>query len=511
MHSNEASGTSAIQSDDELLVLHSQLQEAERLRLAKQTDRAQSICENLLRKHPDYLGALQTIGLIFADKGDFQKALGFLNQAVMLNPKDWRTLTALGGVYLQQGATGIAAVLLERAQKLKPDDASLLLTLGELYREEREYEQAADSHQRAYRLDPSLHDALLGYGLSCTQLGRNEEAASAFERHLALNPNDFSTLFSLSLLPATTISVDLLALLNAAEARKISKEEFEGAAAFSKTTALDKAGRHDEAWRELVAANRPIWVANSAEAASDAETRRDFMNFVRDFPAKIHQQPSLTPTKSFFILGPSRSGKTTAERLIASLAGVKRGYENPIIENSVRRTFQTAGLVTRDRLVELPPGLDSMFLDFYREELKERSGTANVFTNTHPGRIFDVLRLASAVPNTRFLFIKRDIDDIAIRIFMKRYNAGHFYSYDLKSTYDYVRWYYDMMDLCAAKLPSICKVVHYEDMIAHPESVMRAAGELCGLSVGDLSAASFSVGDDRGAAAPYKTFMGVTG
>ena len=495
-----------IASDDELIRLHSRLMEAEEARLNRETGKAITICRELLAKHPDYVGALQTLGLILADKGEPDNALGFLNQALMLNPKDWKILTAISGVYLQLGATALAAQTLERAQQLNPGEASILVTLGEMYREEREYELAADCHEKAYELDKNLHDALVGFGLSCTHLGRYKEAADAFKTHLAAEPSDFQTLFSLSQLPANSINLDILARLNEAETRGNRTEEFESAFAFAKSAAFDKAKRHADAWRELVPANRSIWLANREEYLGDAQTRREFLNYIRDYPASPFGDASDVPGPiSLFILGPSRSGKTTIENILSGFPGVKRGYENPLIENSVRRTFQTAGLVTRDRLVELPQGLDHLFREFYLADLNERAASAAIFTNTHPGRIFDVMRLANAIPRTRFLFVKRDIDDIMVRIFMKRYNAGHYYSYNLGSTREYVEWYYYMIDTCTQKLPQICRVVNYEDIFENPQNIAKAVAELCGLPA---DAEKFRApADDRGASLPYREMV----
>ena len=41
---------------------------------------------------------------------------------------------------------------------------------------------------------------------------------------------------------------------------------------------------------------------------------------------------------SLFILGPSRSGKTPLESILASARDVKRGNENPIAVNALRKT-----------------------------------------------------------------------------------------------------------------------------------------------------------------------------
>ena len=122
------------------------LDQAEQLRQQGKLDRAQTICESLVRQYPDYMAALHTLGLIHADKKNYQRALDALVRAAMLNPRSWKTLTALSGVYLRLGASEMAALALEQAKAINPNDAGVLVTLGEIYREEREYELAYDAY-----------------------------------------------------------------------------------------------------------------------------------------------------------------------------------------------------------------------------------------------------------------------------------------------------------------------------------------------------------------------------
>ena len=96
------------------------LEHAEQLRLQGKLDRAQRVCKSLLREHPDYMAALHTIGLIYADKGNHQQSLNSLVRAAMLNPRSWSTLTALSGVYLELKATEMAAHTLEQARAIRP-------------------------------------------------------------------------------------------------------------------------------------------------------------------------------------------------------------------------------------------------------------------------------------------------------------------------------------------------------------------------------------------------------
>ena len=52
-----------------------QLEEADRLRQQGKLDRAETICHALTRRHPGYVAALHTLGLVQLDKGNYDRAL----------------------------------------------------------------------------------------------------------------------------------------------------------------------------------------------------------------------------------------------------------------------------------------------------------------------------------------------------------------------------------------------------------------------------------------------------
>ena len=68
-----------------------------------------------------------------------------------------------------------------------------------------------------------------------------------------------------------------------------------------------------------------------------------------------------------------------------------------------------------------------------------------------------------------------------------------------------VTWCHEMIDVMAAKMPKVARVVTYEDMVDDPRAVLQVAADLCGLPMhqGDLP----QIGDDRGCAAPYREMI----
>ena len=481
----------------------SEIQQAEQQRQQCKLDRAQKICEALLREHPDYMAALHTLGLVYADKKNFQQALNCLVRAAMLYPGSCETLTALSGIYFELKAMEMAAETLEKAKAIEPRNPNVLHTLGEIYREEREYELARDAFRQALEVEPGLIPAELGFGWTCLNLGQNSEAVAAFENLLKRGVRSLEILSALANAPSRLLSADLLSECDRLD-RTQQDASFATDSAFVRAVALDRSGRYKEAWEQAVPANRAM-SAKMADSLRDTRQRQRTILSVLQANRPIPAPPDDQRPLSLFVLGASRSGKTTMESLVAELEGVKRGYENPSVENAIRRAFQKAGLLTSIFFEFLPQELYPSCRKIYLEELAKRAGAARVFTNTHPARINDAALTVSVFPNVRFIFMKRDVDDTTLRIYFRRYREGNGHAYDLTAAREHVMWYHQMIDLMAAKLPDHVRVIRYEDMVADPASALRVAAELCGLPMTDKPLPP--VGDDRGCAEPYKQFM----
>lgn len=482
------------------------LEQAEQLRTEGKLDRAQRMCESLLRKHPDYMAALHTLGLVHADRKNYQQALGALHRAVMLNPRSWTTLTALSTVYLELDASEMAAQTLEQARAIKPQDTNVLVTLGEIYRKEREYELAKDAFAQALALEPNFVPAITGYGWACSLLGENEEAVAIFEGLVEGEVRTAEPILALSTLPSSLVNIDLLSQLENISLKPDETSADENLMLFIRAAALDGAGRYEEAWESVLPANRQMLQDMQKDLRDLLDRQRTTIRLLRANRLKVASSNADDDKPiSLFILGPSRSGKTTMEQLVATLDDVKRGYENPSVDRAIRRTFQTAGLLASNFFEVLPPQLYPLCREIYLEELARRAGSAKVFTNTHPTRIHDAAPMVTVFPNVRFIFVKRDPDDLALRIFMRRYRTGNAYAYDLTMIRDHINWYHEMIDLMAQKLPDHVRVVHYEDMVTDPAGALRVAADLCGLSWPDGPVPV--VGDDRGCAEPYRKLM----
>jgi tetratricopeptide (TPR) repeat protein len=457
--------------------------EAERLRLAGKLDTAQTICSKLISHYPDYVAALHTLGLIYSDRGQHQEAVEYLARAAMYAPSNWNILTALGGAYLSVGATEMAEFTLERAKAINPTEATIYATLGELHREQQDYEMAVHAFQRACELDPRLSAARSGLGLTLIHLGKLSEAAKALEMSISKGPPNLNALFALTSLPGNLVDLDFIATaIGALRPSSIPKQDAK--IAFIRAAALNQRQSHAEAWPEFINANKIMF--RETEASWKRQQKHDL-----DFLKRIKSSPVVPPPESniqredpmvLFFLGPPRSGKTTAELLVSTIAGVKRGFESLIVEKSVRHSFQGAALPPHEQLTELPSGLENAFRTQFLDQLSHSSKGCHVFTITHPARLLDAKRLATILPSAKFVMVKRDVEDMTVRIFMKMFSIGHPYAYSLQSIKEYISWYYSVMDALTEKLPGRNCHISYEDLIAEPKKVRDELAKFCGLT-----------------------------
>ncbi len=485
-----------------LLELRSKLLEAERLRQAGKLESAQNICTKLVAHYPDYVGALHTLGLIFSDSGLYQEAIPFLNRAAMHDPDNWSILTALGGAYLSVGATEMAQLTLERAKNINPSEAAVHASLGELHREQQEFDLAAAAFERACELDSGFAAALTGLGLALIHLARLPEAAKALEKSILTGPPNLNALYALANLPGHLVEMDVLSTVTA-QLHQSGTSRQNVKTAYVRAAALNQRNRYSEAWEEYTAANkielREMETAWKRQHESDLQLlERLKLSPIIPSPSSNLRDKNSSPV---FILGPSRSGKTTAELLISSIPGVKRGFESSIVEKAVRLCFQDAALPLYPQLMDIPPGMEAAFRVHFFKLLITASTSSRVITITHPARIYDALRLAAVLPSAKFIMVKRNVDDVTARIFMKMYSKGHPYAYSVQSIRDYVHWYYGMMDGLTDKLPGRARTIIYEEMIAAPDRIRADLSEFCGIQATNTPIPE--LGNDCGCAALY--------
>ena len=505
-------GSMAIAKKDPLVILkdtHGRLLQAEALRAKRSFKAAEKLCLKLLREFPDYFAALHTLGLIYGDMNERQKAISYLVQASMVNPSSWTTLTALAGEFILAGAKESAARALRDALEIKSDEPTIYATLTRLHLDRRQYLQAYETSKRALELDPNFEPCVFMFAQACIELGRQEEAEPMLRKNLASEHPSLESLRLMLHFPPDHLSEDLLDDLERVKHTPNSDKPIEkNLDCFVRAVAYDKLGKHEQAWEWATKANQLVFRQIRDRVVDEIRTTEGRLDWIKKNHAKLLKSncaPDEQYPQTLFIFGASRSGKTTAESIIASQKGVKRGYENSAIDQAVKYAFQTGGFVSFPSIGQLPTKMYPTVGEKYRELIDMNSVEHKIFTSTSPGHIWESPFFSQSIPNIRFLFIKRNIDDLMLRIYMKNYKSGNNYSYEISALRKYIMLYEEMIDSVSALFPENSIIMQYEEMVSNPTRALESICAFCDLEL-DTSLLP-EVGNDVGCSKPYAEYI----
>lgn len=492
--------------------LHKRLGEAERKRKQGRLDEAETICRELLETDPTYVGALQTFGLVAIEQKNYRQAVTCFLTAAANAPTDPTNFTNLAAAWLGLEIPDMAAVMLREARRLDDKNPAVHHLLGDVFSRNKQFAEAMTSYRDALAIDPDFDQSLLQLCQCYLNLGYYDRAADILVRLRKLRPDSVSVLYMMLQLPRQLLdsSIDLHGLVR--KTRKSQNQpqaEFDTKKAFVEAVILDRQDKHDEAWQVLCDINgklsreaQALWTTQSEghKQSLAATTALDGSKLPRPRDRKPADGPA-----SLFILGPSRAGKTTLEKLVGAHGDVNRGYEGEVVQFASRRAAQKAGMVNIADPGQLPKNLHGAFATEFRQRLTETNPDHKLVSITTPGLISRAGMLAQTLPEARFVFIRRNRDDTAFRIFMKNYSSGNHYNHDLKNAYAYIDWYGEMIDVLAGKLRQRAIIVEYDEMIADPQAAFVKVMELCKLP--DDNAGLPDIGSDIGAAEPYLHLM----
>ncbi len=156
---------------------------------AGRLEEAARIYEEVLACEPENPDALHLKGMLFYQRGDFERAVEWIGRAVRACPAAPMFHNNLGTVLIALGRLEQACACYRRALELDSGYAEAHSNLGSVLQQLGELATALEHHETALRLAPDRAEAYNNYGNALRAAGRLEQARKAFERALQLRPD----------------------------------------------------------------------------------------------------------------------------------------------------------------------------------------------------------------------------------------------------------------------------------------------------------------------------------
>lgn len=138
---------------------------------------------------PFNIDPLLNLGISYKKRGEIEKAVTALKQALVIDSENSRVIAMLGSILAYEpGRAAEAEAWLLRSVDLDPKSANAWNTLGILKSQNKEFEEAAKYYEKSISVDPNFAAAWVNYGhLLSIHLGRSEEAIEVYTKALELN------------------------------------------------------------------------------------------------------------------------------------------------------------------------------------------------------------------------------------------------------------------------------------------------------------------------------------
>jgi tetratricopeptide (TPR) repeat protein len=132
--------------------------------------------------------AWNNLGLLAAREGETEKAIGYFEKALQLDPDRLIVLQNLGNAYRQEKRWDDARTTLERALAIKPQDPEANYSLGMVFAQKDDNDTAYRYLQKALQARPTYPEALNNLGVLYLRTHRRNEALAEFEECIRVAP-----------------------------------------------------------------------------------------------------------------------------------------------------------------------------------------------------------------------------------------------------------------------------------------------------------------------------------
>ena len=307
-----------------------ELDAALKLRARGQIRAAQQSLEALVNAVPSYLAAWTALGEMHHMMQNDGDATLCFHRAALLAGNNYPTLINLARCYLSVRATDLAENTLRAAERIEPEAWQTHLGFARLWLSRGEFDKALEALSRVRKLKPDHVEAIYLTAETQLYIGQPQQSADSLFEALRLakakpdaGPSIPAILYLTSQNPVAGTQIDLAREVDSFVSKNKSVDrENEMYLALARSHVLAGEERFKEAWDSLTLANDIVWRSRaSAEAAAERKAREAVLASIEGFD-KVRSKP-ISPDKTITILitGPSRSGKSTLERVIQEAFG----------------------------------------------------------------------------------------------------------------------------------------------------------------------------------------------
>lgn len=433
-------------------------------------DEALAAFDRALSLEPNVAALYRHRGLVLVGLSRHTEARESFEYALRISPDDVASLNHLASLHLRHDRPGQAAESARKALTVKPNDPEALFYLARATAQLGDAVAACKLFEQACQSDRSI---LTPFAIWLIEEGKLAEAHQILTKRLEDVPRDGMALHYLIETQGHPATEEQAALLFEVAEDRSQPAESQAFANYSLGKVLERQQSFESAFEAYRRANERFFGLKLAHVHDlvgtiDQEVADAKRVFDRETIARLANMGNPS-SKPIFIIGMIRSGTTLVEQIVSSNSQVHPAGE--------LRFWMENGPSLLKNLEEL-----RRYADAYLALIARIAPRAPRVTDKMPLNLRYLGLLASAFPNAKFIWCRRDPLDTCFSVYATPFTDPPIFSYNLRNIGYVFRKYAELMDHWLQVLPpGRVFEVHYEHLVTNQEAVTRSLLDYCGL------------------------------
>jgi predicted Zn-dependent protease len=455
-------------------------------RSADRLDAAEAMARQYLQHAPLDPAALRLLADLAEQRGDAAQAELHLTECLEVAPGDAAARHALARLLYRQERVAEVLTLVERLLAGEPRNAGYSSLKAQSLRLIGRSAEAIALMEDVVAEFPDDAQAWLIFGNLWREVGEQDRSIEAFRRSLAAQPGYGEAYWALANLKTFRFTAADQESMRAQLERSpppsgSSRVHLE----FALGKALEDAGEFADSFDHysLGAALQRATMAYDPEATNEY-VRRSKAAYSADFFA-ARARFGLERTDPIFIVGLPRSGSTLLEQILAShpqIEGTRELPDVPAIVMDLFKRVAPGGAEYPESVALLQKGeIEAMAARYLAGTDMRRPLKLPRFVDKMLGNFSHVGLIHLMFPRAAIIDTRRHPLACGLSCYKQLFAQAMNFSYDLSELGRYYRDYVDLMAHIDAVLPGRVHRVHYERLVADPETEVRRMLDYCGL------------------------------
>ena len=435
--------------------------------------------KSLIKKFSDQQILYNILSLAYQQKGENDKSIDLLTNALKKNPKNIFFLNNMGVSYYNKKDLVEAEYYFKRALESNPNYINVLNNLGNLKKDLDLVDEAKNFYKKSIKLNDNVMETHFNLGVLYEQSGNFEKSLYHYKKTLEINPKFAKADHGIANI--TKYSSKNKHFLDMQ--KKLTDENLDDFEKLELYFALGKA------YNDLEDYKNSFFHIDDANSLKKKITKYNIENDVKlfdnikSFFSKISlNQLNFNKKKIIFILGMPRSGTSLVEQIISSHKNVYGGGEIPILGQVFYEKFKNNNQLNKNN--EISINYYNELIDIqkkYIEQISIIDNSQKVFTDKAPLNFRWIGFILSLFPNSKIIHCKRSKMDNCWSIYKNNFAGSINFSNNLEDLGFFHNLYEELMSFWNNKFKDKIYNLSYEDLVSNPDAQIKLLIKFCDL------------------------------